>query len=174
MTMDPNHTALLVIDVQQGLFRKSTPIYKADELLENIELLIDRAHQAGVPVFFIQHSGNKTLLKGSHDWQLHGELQPQKIDTIVHKQHGNAFEDTNLDGLLKSRFIISLVVTGLLTDGCIRASCLGALKLGYAVILVKGGHSTYSKQAARVIEEWNQKLSEQQVELKSSSEIDFS
>jgi len=103
MNTNPHHTALLVIDVQQGLFKKSTPIYQADVLLENINLLIDRAHQAGVPVFYIQHSGSKTLVKGSQDWQLHPELQPQKKDIIVHKQHGNAFEDTNLKELLKSR-----------------------------------------------------------------------
>jgi nicotinamidase-related amidase len=40
-----NNMALLVIDVQQGLFKKKTPIYKADELLQNIISLVDRAHQ---------------------------------------------------------------------------------------------------------------------------------
>jgi nicotinamidase-related amidase len=174
MNTNPHNTALLVIDVQQGLFKKSTPIYQADVLLENLNLLIDRAHQAGVLVFYIQHSGSKTLVKGSQDWQLHPELQPQKKDIIVHKQHGNAFEDTNLEGLLKSRNCNCLVVTGLLTDGCVRASCLGARKLGYTVILVTDGHSTYGKQADRLIEEWNQKLNAQQVELKSTSEIEFS
>jgi hypothetical protein len=39
-------TALLVIDVQRDLFRKSHPIYRADELLNNINSLVERAHQA--------------------------------------------------------------------------------------------------------------------------------
>ena len=174
MALDSNNTALLVIDVQQGLFKKSTPIYNAEALLENINLLVDRAHQAGVPVFYIQHSGGSSLVKGTPDWRFHPEIQPQKIDTIIHKQHGNTFEDTNLDQLLKSRDVSCLVVTGLLTNGCVRASSLGALKLGYTVVLAKDGHSTYGRQAGQVIEEWNQKLSARQVELKSSSEIDFS
>jgi nicotinamidase-related amidase len=173
MAMDSNSTALLVIDVQQGLFKKSSPIYNAEALLENINLLVDLAHQAGVPVFYIQHSGGSSLVKGTPDWRFHPEIQPQKIDTIVHKQHGNAFEDTNLDQLLQSRDISCLVVTGLLTDGCVRASCLGALKQGYSVVLAKDGHSTYSRQAGRVIEEWNQKLSAQKCELKAVSEIEF-
>jgi nicotinamidase-related amidase len=174
MNNNPANLALLVIDVQQGLFRKSTPIYQADELLENINLLVDRAHAVGVPVFYIQHSDSRTLVKGSQDWQLHPELQPQRRDTIVHKLHGNAYEDTNLDSLLKSKNISRLIVAGLVTHGCVKATCLGARQLGYTVILVKDGHSSYSKDAGRLIEEWNQKLATQGCELLSTSQVEFS
>jgi nicotinamidase-related amidase len=170
-TEDRNNVALLVIDVQQGLFKKST--YKAEELLHNINSLIDRAHRGGVPVYFIQHSGAKTLVKGSQDWQLHPQLHLLATDSIVHKQHGNAFEDTVLDEALKSGKVTGLVVTGLVTHGCVRATCIGALELGYRVILVKDGHSNFSKQAARLIDEWNQKLSAMSAELQSTSEIEF-
>lgn len=166
--------ALLIIDVQQGLFSKSTPIYKAEELLRNINSLVDRAHRARVPVFYVQHSDARTLLEGSPGWRLHSQLQPRVTDCIVHKQHGNAFEDTGLDEALKSRNVTSVVITGLVTHGCVRATCIGALQMGYRVILVRDGHSSFSKQAARLIEEWNQKLSAQQVELKSTLEIEFS
>ena len=164
--------ALLVIDVQQGLFIKSTPIFKAEELLRNIHLLIGRAHQAGVPVFYVQHSDARALREGSPDWQLHPQLQPLATDAIVHKQHGNAFEETGLDQALKSRNVASVVITGLVTHGCVRATCLGALQLGYKVILVRDGHSSYSKQADKLIEEWNQKLSAQGAELRLTSEIE--
>ena len=171
-TPDQNNVALLVIDVQQGLFSKST--YKAEQLLHNINTLIERAHRDGVPVFFIQHSGAKTLVKGSHDWELHPQLHRLATDPIVHKEHGNAFEDTVLDAALKSGQVTNVVVTGLVTHGCVRATCIGALQLGYRVTLVKDGHSSFSKQAARLIDEWNQKLSAMNVELKSTSEIEFS
>jgi nicotinamidase-related amidase len=62
---------------------------------------------------------------------------------------------------------------GLVTHGCVKATCLGALQLGYDVTLVKDGHSSYSKDASRLIEEWNQKLNAQGCELKVASEIDF-
>jgi len=171
-TPDQNNVALLVIDVQQGLFSKST--YKAEQLLHNINTLIERAHRDGVPVFFIQHSGAKTLVKGSQDWELHPQLHLLATDPIVHKEHGNAFEDTVLDAALKSGQVTNVVVTGLVTHGCVRATCIGALQLGYRVTLVKDGHSSFSKQAARLIDEWNQKLSAMNVELKSTSEIEFS
>ena len=66
-----------------------------------------------------------------------------------------------------------MVVTGLVTQGCVRATCLGAKKLGYKVILVSDGHSTYHKQAAHLIAEWNQKLSAGTVELQEAREIEF-
>ena len=170
---DQKKMALLIIDVQQGLFGKSTPIYKADELLKNIHRLVDRAHRAGAPVFYVQHSDKRALVKGSDDWQLHPDLHPLDTDHIIHKQHGNAFEATNLGQELKAKNIGSVVVTGLVTHGCVRATCLGAKELGYRVILARDGHSSFSKQAAKLIEEWNRKLSEKMIELKSTCEIKF-
>jgi nicotinamidase-related amidase len=170
---EQNNVALLVIDVQQGLFERSTPIYKADELLQNIRYLADQAHRNDAPVIYIQHCNQDTLVKGSPSWQLHDQLKPLSIDTIVHKQVGNAFEGTSLDETLRARNISNLVITGLVTHGCVKATCLGALKLGYKVILVKDGHSNFSKQAERIIEGTNKKLSLKKVVLKSASEIEF-
>lgn len=165
--------ALLVIDVQQGLFEKSTPIYKAEQLLQNINSLVERARRGGVPVFFIQHSDSKNLVMGSPRWQLHPRLEPQPQDSIIHKLHGNAFEATNLDETLRSKSIERLVITGLVTHGCVRATCLGARQLGYTVVLAKDAHSNYSKQAAKIIEEWNQKLYAENIKLIPTMEIEF-
>jgi nicotinamidase-related amidase len=171
--MTHHDTALLVIDVQQGLFKKSTPIYRADELLNNINLLVDGAHRAGAPVIYVQHSNPKTLAYGTNDWLLHPRLQLTEGDCIIEKQHGNAFEGTALDELLKSQHIDTLVIMGLVTHGCVRATCMGAKELGYTVVLVDDGHSSYSKDAARLVEEWNQKLAAGTVELKFAAEIEF-
>ena len=42
-------TALLLIDVQQGLFHKSTPIYGAEPLLNTLTTLIQRAQPPACP-----------------------------------------------------------------------------------------------------------------------------
>jgi len=158
--MTPVATALLVIDVQQGLFRKSTPIYRAQALLDTLEGLIRRAREGGGPVVFIQHASDKVLPFGSEEWQLHPRLVPEPGDLLIHKQHGNAFEDTPLQAELEARGIRRVVVSGLVTHGCVRATCQGALALGYEVVLIADGHSSYSKDAARLLEEWNRKLAE--------------
>jgi nicotinamidase-related amidase len=65
------------------------------------------------------------------------------------------------------------VVTGLVTHGCVKSSCVGAQELGCKVVLVADGHSSYSKHAARLIEEWNEKLSHGIAELQSAQEVKF-
>lgn len=164
-------TALLVIDVQQGLFRKSTPIYRAEALLNTLDALIARAHAAGMRVVYIQHASDKVLPFGSADWQLHPRLRPGEADLLIHKQHGNAFEDTPLHEALAARGVGRVIVTGLVTHGCVKATCLGALALGYAVVLAADGHSSYSKDAARLVEEWNRKLGEAGAQVVPAAQI---
>lgn len=49
--------ALLIIDMQQGLFRGPVSPCSADAVLANIRLLIANARHAQVPVFFARHVG---------------------------------------------------------------------------------------------------------------------
>jgi nicotinamidase-related amidase len=130
MTDHLSPTALLVIDVQQGLFHKSSPIYKADEFITNIQALIERAHQAGAPVIYIQHESDKVLPKGSDDWQLHPSLQPQENELIIHKQHGSAFEQTCLDNELHKSCVTQLVVCGLVHPGLRQSRLPGGSQIG--------------------------------------------
>jgi len=155
---DQGKTALLVIDLQQGLFGKSTPIFQAGQLLDVIVGLIERAHAAGATVVIVQHASEKVLPYGSAEWQLHPRLGPAAGDLLIHKTHGNAFEETPLHAELAQRGVGSVVLVGLVTHGCVKATCLGALELGYAVTLAADGHSSYSKDAGKLIEEWNRKL----------------
>jgi nicotinamidase-related amidase len=166
-------TALLVIDVQQGLFERANPIYEARQVLDNINTLIRDARIAGVPVIFIQHANENTLVRGSDAWQLHPEIQPLEGEPLIHKRHGNAFIDTELQEVLREKGVESLLVTGLVTHGCVRATSLGALDLGYRVALVRDGHSNFSKGSAQLITKWNQTLHEKGAELVDTAEVAF-
>ena len=166
-------TAVLLVDMQLGLFKKPTPLYRADQLLGVLNLLIRKARLAGAPVIYVQHSSPKALLYGSADWQLHPQLLPPQGDCVIHKQHGNAFEETDLQAELTDRQIHNLVIAGLETNGSIRATTLAALDLGYAVILVKDGHSSNNKNAAALIEEWNSRLGEAGATVKPVQSVQF-
>ena len=164
---------LLVVDVQQGLFERSIKIYQADQVLKNINALIAAARAAGSPVIFIQHSNDNSLAFGSREWQLHPAVQPQAKETIIHKRVGNAFEKTDLHPVLQAHGIQTVVLTGLVTHGCVRATAIGALELGYRVILVTDGHSNFNKDAAKLIEKWNHDLGEIGVELLPTAAVQF-
>ncbi|MHA2328997.1 MAG: isochorismatase family protein, partial [Candidatus Hodarchaeales archaeon] len=163
-----------VVDVQYGLFIRETPIYKEHELLRKINHLIDNAHSTNVPVVFIQHISER-LMENSDEWQLHPKLRANDNDTFIVKNKPNAFTNTNLKTELESKRINQLVIVGIWTHNCVQATCKGAKKLGYDVILVRDGHSRdgSEKQAKKSIESWNQSLSNSGVELKFTDEINF-
>jgi nicotinamidase-related amidase len=92
---------------------------------------------------------------------------------VIPKQHPSALEGTGLGKELADRGVNTLVVTGLVTHGCVKATCLDAVRLGYRVILVKDGHSSFHRQAGKLIDEWNEKLSQDAVELVAAGDLDF-
>ena len=173
LRLNPENAALLVIDVQIALFSRPTPIFKADVLIRNINSLVEMFQLSNALVVYIQHSNNKMLIKDSDGWQFHPDLNFKEADPIIHKIHGNAFKETNLKQTLESRGIEDIVITGLVTQGCVKATSIGGKELGYRVILIEDGHSNYSKDAPKIIEKWNLKLSKEQVELFSADEIGF-
>lgn len=165
--------ALLIIDVQRGLFERAAPIHQSELLLRNINFLAARARRAGAPVVYVQHSGRRSLLRGSDAWQLHPRLQPRGTDRVVCKEHGDAFRDTTLDRELRSSGVSRVAVTGLMTHQCVKATCVGAARHGYEVVLIRDGHSNYCRNAARVIADWNRRLGAGTVQLRSTAEMEF-
>jgi nicotinamidase-related amidase len=53
LQLDPLKTALLVIDVQRALFTRSTPIYMANKLIQNINALVQKFRRAGSTVIYV-------------------------------------------------------------------------------------------------------------------------
>ena len=60
---EPAKTAVLVIDVQRGLFDDAPRPYEADAVVERINALTARARAAGAPVAFVQHERAEGFLE---------------------------------------------------------------------------------------------------------------
>jgi nicotinamidase-related amidase len=135
---DRPNTALLVIDVQQGVVAEA---HDRDTVVANIGTLVDRARDEGVPVVWVQHSSEE-LVQGSDAWQYVPELPRQESESLVHKTFGDSFEGTDLEDVLAKAGIGHLVVTGAQTDACIRSTIHGAFTRGYDVTLVGDAHTT--------------------------------
>jgi nicotinamidase-related amidase len=135
---DRPNTALLVVDVQNDVVANA---YERDRVVATIANLIDQARDSHVPVVWVQHSSEQ-LAEGSDGWQYVPELQRKESEALVHKAHGDAFEDTILEDELRQRGVGRLVVTGAQTDACIRATLHGAFVRGYDTLLVADAHTT--------------------------------
>ena len=132
------HTALLVIDVQNGVVAGT---HNRTEMLANINTLVDKARAEDVPVIWVQHS-DENLERGSENWEYVPELKRDEAEPVVHKRYGDSFEDTDLEQVLADRRVGKLVVTGAQTDACIRSTLHGAFVRGYDVTLVGDAHTT--------------------------------
>jgi nicotinamidase-related amidase len=140
---DRPHTALVVIDVQNGVVGEA---HERDAVVANISRLVDRAREKGVPIVWVQHSDDG-LEKGSDAWEYVPELTRTESEPLVHKTFGDSFEATDLEEVLASAGVGRLVVAGAQTDACIRSTIHGALTRGYDVTLVGDAHTTEDQSA---------------------------
>ena len=137
------HTALLVVDVQNGVVEKA---HERDAVVANIAGLVEKARREGAPVVWVQHS-DEGLARGTDDWRIVPELAPDEAEPLVEKNYGDSFEDTGLETVLSDLGVGRLVVVGAQTDACIRSTLHGALVRGYDATLVSDAHTTEDQTA---------------------------
>ena len=159
-----NNKALLVIDVQVGMFKGSDgPVYGGERLLERIAILIRKAREAGTPVIYVQHceGPGEILEPGTEGWKIHPDIAPLAGEPVIQKRTPNSFHETTLQQELESRGVRWLVLSGIQTEYCVDTTCRRAFSLGYDVILVKDAHGTWDTErlsAAQIIAHHNEVL----------------
>lgn len=147
-------TALLVIDVQVGMFLESDPVYSGDLLLERIGGLITKARASGNHVFYVQHNAGagKPLEPNTSGWNIHPEIAPSDGDIIIQKNTPDAFHETNLQYELDAKHVRRLILTGIQTELCVDTTCRRAFSLGYDVVVVSDAHSTWDRGNLKAME----------------------
>lgn len=141
--------ALILIDIQNGLTKKKN-LFNKEVFLDSVNFSIRRFRDQGLKIIFAQHS-NKFLQNGTFDWEIDDRIDKQKNDTIIQKYHGNAFQETQLKQLLLDFKIGAITVGGLVSHGCVKATCLGGLSEGFKTLLLKKGHTNWNKDSESII-----------------------
>ncbi|WP_047980503.1 cysteine hydrolase family protein [Ornithinibacillus contaminans] len=170
-----NKTALLIIDVQNGMFDESFPIYDGEQQLKNIQVLIRKARAANVPIFYVQHN-DEEFIAGTTPWEIHSSIAPNEGEVIVQKRTPDSFCETDLQEKLQAEDIRHLVIVGSQTEYCIDTSTRRAFSLGYDVTLVKDAHRTFDTEtlsAKQIMEHHNSVLGNTFATLKETKEIEF-
>lgn len=141
--------ALVIIDVQQGLFDEAPAPADADAVIERINALSARARASDVPVILVQHEVPGTQLQhGSPGWQLDSRLQVASADHRIRKTTPDSFLRTGLDEVLAFSGVEQVVVCGYATEFCVDTTTRSAAAHGYAVILAADAHTTQDKAHA--------------------------
>lgn len=143
--------ALIVVDMIKGFTDPGCPLGCAcPEVVAANARLLQAFHACGLPVYFTtvvyHHEGQAPVFRGRIDalnvltadsqWvQLDDRLNMQPGDELIEKQWASAFHKTDLDQRLRERGVDSLVVTGLTTSGCVRATVVDGLQYDYPVVV---------------------------------------
>ncbi|GAB2888626.1 cysteine hydrolase family protein [Microvirgula curvata] len=145
--MNPAHPApraLLIVDMQVGLFHGPERPWHGDRVLANINRLIHAAREAGAPVFAARHTGapGSPIEAGSPLWQLLPALDvDENRDTVFDKTRPSCFYGTGLQARLVQAGIRELVIAGMKTQYCIDTTCRVATELGLQALLVADAHT---------------------------------
>ena len=145
------HPALVVVDMINGFTDAACPLGTAcpDVVAANVRLLA-KFRDRQLPVFFttvVYHSEEQAtvfrarvnalnlLQPGSHWIAVDPRLAPRPGEPVIEKQWASAFFGTNLAQQLRTAGVDSLVITGLTTSGCVRASVVDGLQHDFKVVV---------------------------------------
>ena len=164
--IDIKKTALLIIDMQNDLikakeepFNGVTKMSESKKAISNTARVIAAARQVAMPVIFCGHVCRKDgadivptitdemlqglappprerMVEGTSGADFVDELKPQPGDYVVSKRRGNAFYNTELELLLRSRGVDTLICCGAVTNGCVLATVIGARERDFHTIIL--------------------------------------
>ncbi|MBF4691632.1 cysteine hydrolase family protein [Fusibacter ferrireducens] len=162
--------ALVVVDMQHGIFNKSLKVYESEKLIDNINKLIDHFRKYRLPIIFLRFTGTFLLMKGTRDWELLSEIHFEEGDLLIDKVKSDAFSENQFVELLETLEIDHIYVTGVISHGCVQSTVYGALKANMPVTLICDAHSNFSADAKFIIESVNTRIYNDHVELMSTLE----
>jgi maleamate amidohydrolase len=146
--------ALVLVDFVQAYFEEGSPLYAGvEETLASALRVLAAAREAGVLTIFTNVTFSKGLLDGGiftrkvpalklfeqgHPMGAWPKgLEPREGELVLSKQYPSAFFGTSLAATLTAARIDTLVITGLTTSGCVRATCLDTMCSGFIPIVVR-------------------------------------
>ena len=147
--------ALLMIDFAQAYYDPDEPLYGGEgcrTALDNAMRLAPVARAAGVPViltevkyqpggadggaFFAKVPALACFEAGRTSQRFADGLTPDPTDLLVTKQYPSAFFGTSLAATLTYHRVDTVLLTGITTSGCVRATCVDAVSHGFVTLVV--------------------------------------
>jgi len=164
--IDVNKMALLVIDMQNDLikvkeepFNAVTKMAQSKGIIANTAKVVAAARRVGIPVIFIGHVHRKdnadvvatvtdlmlqglappareAMVEGTPGAQIVDELKPIAGDHVIWKRRSSAFYNTDLELMLRSRGVDTLIIAGVVTNGCVANTVRSARERDFNVIVL--------------------------------------
>src|SRR5690349_12106574 len=156
----PKHSALLIWDMEYAIGPNA---FNYKDILANLKSLSALARDSGVPVLYSVQTGfdlikeeapvwvrvrmkrakasdPNQLLKEKddpHDREIVEELKPQPKDIVFQKRRPDGFVGTDLDLILRSNGVRTILIGGVATEGGVEGTARTARNLGYDTVVLK-------------------------------------
>lgn len=162
LSLDPAKTAVVLIEYQNEFTSEGGVLHGAVDavmqstgMLENTKAFVEKARAAGVtimhaPITFApgyseltRHPygilagvvGGNAFIKGTWGAAIVDDLAPSEGDILIEGKRGlDTFASTNLDFILRSKGIETVILGGFLTNCCVESTMRSAYENGYRVI----------------------------------------
>jgi nicotinamidase-related amidase len=148
-----NSPALVVVDMCRGFIDPSSPLgFECDELIEANIRLVNKFREKNLPVIFTttlyrdefeasvfrSRLPDLNILKpGSKEISFLETLSPNKDEKLIEKKFASAFFETSLANHLNQIQVDSVIVSGVTTSGCVRATALDSLQNNFLTIVAE-------------------------------------
>jgi len=146
--------ALIVIDMVEAYLQPGSPLYAGVEAaVESAVRLVSASRAAGIPVIFtnVEYAPGgadggvfyrkvpalAVFQQGSPLGAFPAVLSPQDGDLVITKRYASAFFATYLAATLTSLGVDTLIIAGVSTSGCVRATALDACQNGFLPFVVR-------------------------------------
>jgi maleamate amidohydrolase len=148
--------AIIFVDFANAYFDESSPLYGGDGCKKALEsskkLLLFCRDYIEIPLIFTEVKYKKggenggafykkvpalsSFDEGKYSQKTHSDLKILETDIIITKQYPSAFFKTNLESILKGKGVDTLLITGVTTSGCVRATCIDSISSDFITIVV--------------------------------------
>lgn len=146
--------ALVIVDMVRAYFDPQSPLYLGGEdVLASNQRLLAAARAAGVPVVFtnVEYAPGgvdggvfyrkvpalSVFQQGSPLGEFLPDLAPQAGEVVITKRYASAFFATHLASTLTALGVDTVLITGVSTSGCVRATALDACQSGFLPFVVR-------------------------------------
>lgn len=175
MIIDYTKSAVLIIDMQKGFVEPGAALCvpTAIDTIPAINEAIDYLRNQGTKVIWVKRhyaaDGSDVEIPRRRDLEARGLLGimapgttginspedatglcPKEGDTTIIKPRFSSFFNTELDHILKSEGIDTIILTGTTTPNCIRATAFDGISLDYRVIVIEDCCSSKTEEIQRV------------------------
>ena len=139
-----SESALIMIDCQNTYREGVMQLEGVEAALQNARSLLQRAREANIPIFHIQHDagvGSPYDLTADNG-QIADVVAPEDKEPVIVKRFPDSFSATDLHGQLETTQSKNLILAGFMSHMCVSSTARGGFDRGYAVSIVENSTAT--------------------------------